>query len=110
VLKNGQKPNSPGAIHVIGEYGVLEEVSAIDGRLHLLHGGEVIVLAVYLETPGRSGGVRHREAKLAGRRVEQRAQQCRLAGARRPADHQQPRVLSHHFDTYSTMLRSQRSA
>jgi len=76
---------------------VFEEFSSIDGRLHLVLCGEVVVLAIHFETPRRSGGVRHRETKLVGIFVEQLAQQRRLAGARRSADHQQPRVLSHHF-------------
>jgi len=67
---------------------MLKEISTINRRLHLLLGGEMIVLAIHLETPGRSGSVRYREAKLVGVLVEKLAQQRRLTGARRATDHQ----------------------
>lgn len=67
---------------------MLKEVSTINRRLHFVLGGEMIVLAIHLETPRRSGSVRYRETKLVGILVEQLAQQRRLTGTRRAADHQ----------------------
>lgn len=87
----------PGAIYVVREHCMLEEFSAIDSRLHLFFGDEMVMLAVYFETPGRTGGVRHWKTKLVRKLIEQFPQYRRLARTRRPAHHQQPTVLSHHF-------------
>lgn len=75
---------------------MLEELAAIDGRLHLFSGDKVIVLSIHFEAPGRSGGVRHGEAKLVRILVEQFTQQGGLAGTGRSANQQQSGVLSDH--------------
>lgn len=87
----------PGAIHVVGEHGVLEEFAAVDGRLHLFFGDEMVMLTVHLETPGRSGGVRHGESELVRILVEQFAQKRGFAGTGRAAHQQQSGILADHI-------------